>query len=309
MIAHIRIWSEYAVLIIVISVLKILPFCAEKKIGKLVAKFFCFIIKRDAKFIKYQMRACFHDKYSNLEYNELADKFYTHFGYLIAETVRLKTIASKEIDDVVDWNGLDEITKSLTEEYGKGVLFATGHIGNWELTGALGAKKGIIFGSIARPLNNLLINKKINEYRTYSGQKIWDKSGALLMLVKHLKRKMSVGILIDQDGGEQGLRVPFLGRPSSTNISIAELAIRFNVPIIPTAVVRSSYNPLQFKAIYGKPIISKKKEISKKEVYRILEEVNNELSDIIYAYPEQWLWIHKRWKTPNPSDNRKFIKR
>ncbi len=299
---RILIYLEYAVFMAVAGILRFLPLPIAVKVGKLIARVFCIASKRSSKFIEYQMKACFGDKYSDLEYHELVDKFYTHFGCLLAEAVRLKTVSN----DMIDWNGLDDVVAELTETYGKGVFFATGHIGNWELTGALGAKNGILAGAIARPLDNPLINAKLNEFRTFSGQKIWEKDGAMLKLIRAIKNKKSVGVLVDQDAGEQGIRVSFLGRPASTTISVAEMAIRLGVPIFPSAVVRDGNNPMKFKGVFGEPIIPLTNKKLEGEVFRLTERMNEELSKIISDYPEQWLWIHKRWKTPNPIDRRRL---
>ncbi len=299
-------YFEYAAFIMGSGFLRILPLFISAKLGKFFAKIFCLFSGRSSKFIKYQMKECFGNKYSDREYDVLVDKFYNHFGCLCAEAVRIKTMNVNNIDEIVYWGDTVDIINNLVEESGKGVFFATGHIGNWEFTGAASALKGFLGGSVARPLDNPLLNKLIKDVRESSGQVIWDKDGAIVKMLQAIKRKKSVGVLIDQDAGEQGLKVPFLGRSSSTNTAVSEMAIRLNVPILPCAMVRDGTKPMKFKVVLGIPVIPESKENSQEEVYKITEKVNNELSKIISENPEQWLWIHKRWKTPNPSDGRRY---
>lgn len=299
-------YLEYSAFISVAGLLRIMPLSVSVIIGKYIAKLFCAVSGRPAKFIKYQMKECFGSEYSENEYAELVEKFYKHFGCLLAETVRLKTLSKDNVDQIADFNGIVEVLDSLIAQYGKGVFLATGHIGNWEFTGAAAAVKGFLAGSIARPQNNLLIDRMIKENRQYSGQEIWDKDGAVLRLFQAIRRKKNVGVLIDQDAGEQGLKVPFLGRSSSTNTAVTEMAIRLGAPILPCAMLRVDGTPMKFRVMFGTPVIPESKDSSQQEVYKITEKVNAELSKIIAINPEQWLWIHKRWKTPNPSDTRRY---
>ncbi len=300
------IFIEYAFFMMVAGTLRIMPIVAGVWVGTVIARLFCLLSGRSTKYIKSQMQECFGERYTDKEYDRLVGKFYLHFGTLLAEAVRVKILNMDNVDEIVDWGDLKELNDELSAKYNRGVLFATGHIGNWEFTGSAGAMKGILAGSIARPLDNPLIDRKVKEVREYSGQEIWDKEGAILKLIKAIKRRKSVGILIDQDAGEQGLRVPFLGRAASTNTAVSELAIRLGAPIVPSAIVRVGNKPLRFKVVHGEPIFPDNKDNSQEAVYTITEKVNNELSRIISDNPEQWLWIHRRWKTPNPSDRRRY---
>lgn len=300
------IYLEYAVFMAIAGILRILPIFVAVRLGKLIAWAFCLASRRSGKFIEYQMRECFGARFTDEEYHKLVDKFYTHFGCFLAESVRMKVLNKCNIDDFVEWGGFYKEVEDIIAKSGTGVFFVTGHIGNWEFTGAAGAVKGLLAGSIARPLDNQLINKKVTEYREQSGQEIWDKDGAVLKLLRAIKKKQSVGVLVDQDAGEQGLSVPFLGRPASTNVAIAEMSIRLGAPIIPTALVRVDGRPMKFKLVMGDVVIPSTNKKEPNEVYRVMEAVNAELSKIISSYPEQWLWIHKRWKTPNPTDRKRF---
>ena len=301
-------YLQYAGFLIAASTLRFLPLYFAVKLGEIMARFFCFLSHRSSTFIEQQMRTCFKNRYTDKEYKKLVKKFYYHFGCLFAECVRLDKLNKNNINKYLDTSNFEEALAILNKKSTKGVFLATGHIGNWEFTGVAGALTDVLAGSIARPLDNPLIDRKVKEFREFSGQKIWDKEGALINIMRAIKNKKAVGILVDQDAGEQGLSIPFLGRPASTGIAIGDMALKTGAPILPIALHRINSKPMSFKIVAGEPIIPDTKNKSAAERLRILTEMNHELSNIIAQAPEQWLWTHKRWKTPNPVD-RRFLSR
>lgn len=280
-------------------VLRAMPFPLAALTGTGVAYLFAGLSQRSPKFVEWQMRATFGERFSDAEYKELVRKFFRHLGCLVAEGVRLRQLTAENVDEFVDWGPRFAALQELQRTSRVGCFFTTGHIGNWEFTGAASALKGLLTGSIARPLDNPLIDRAVNYYREHSGQKIWTKKGALTNILRAIRKKESIGILVDQDAGEEGIRVPFLGRPSSTVTAIADLAIRTGAPIIPSAIQRTG-QAMRFRANIGEFIIPDQKADPAQERLRILTALNAELSKIIESAPEQWLWSHRRWKTPNP---------
>lgn len=291
-------YIEYFAMIAAGCILRVLPISLSSRFGEGVARFFGLLSHRPERFVELQMRATFDDKFTDTEYKSFAKKFFRHLGCLIAEGVRLKQLNKDTVDSIVEWGESLEILKELKAK-NQGVIIATGHIGNWEFTGAATALAGYLAGSIARPLDNPLIDKLVNNYRESSGNKIWAKQGALLNVMRSLKKGKSVGILVDQDAGENGLSVPFLGRPASTIAAVAEMAIRLKAPIYPAAIQRTD-KPMHFRANTRELIYPNPDADPEQEKIRILTEMNAALSDIIMDAPEQWLWTHRRWKTPNP---------
>lgn len=279
--------------------LRALPFSLAALAGTGVAYVFAELSRRSPAFVEGQMRETFGERFSDSEYRQLTKKFFRHLGCLAAEGVRLRTLNRKNIDELIDWGPRFKLLLELQKDAPVGCFLTTGHIGNWEFTGAACALKGLLTGSIARPLDNPLIDKILNSYRCSSGQKIWTKQGALTNILRTIRKKESIGILVDQDAGNDGVRIPFLGRPASTITAIADLAIRTGAPIVPSAIQRTE-RPLHFRANIGEFIIPDRNADPASERLRILTLLNQELSKIIEDAPEQWLWTHRRWKTPNP---------
>lgn len=281
--------------------LKILPLPLAVVVGTFVARIIGLLSHRSIGFVMGQMRATFGSRYTEAEYRKMAHDFFRHMGCMLAESVRLKSLTKDNIHDYIDFGDWIERVQGIVAGAGTGVFMTTGHIGNWEFTGAAGALVGVISGSIARPLDNPLVNDMITSYREHSGQRIWSKYGAVTKVLRAIKRGESVGILIDQDAGPEGISVPFLGRPASTVSTIADLAIRTGAPLVPVAIQRAGDQPMKFRLNVGEEIYPDRSADPETERVRILTRLNEELSRIIEAEPVQWLWTHRRWKTPNAS--------
>ena len=220
---------------------------------------------------------------------------YRHYVYAILEIIRLSRLEPKVAMQRLDTNGVDEKLR-VALAAGKGVVVATGHLGNWEW-GCMGlGQLGAVEGVIARSLDNPLIDAAINRIRLRSGVEVWYKQGAIRKAMSALKRSRGFAAVIDQDGGRNGVMVPFLGRPASTMSLPVELALRTGSPIIVVGLMRDG-DVMHFKASSGEIIWPDVNADPEQEKMRLLTAVNDGLSEIIRNHPEQWIWILNRWKT------------
>ena len=229
----------------------------------------------------------------------LARGMYRHLGTMIAEFCRQGFINRDNLASAFDFNGMDEAAFSLLKS-GKGIIFATGHIGNWEACGYCSKLRGFVEGAVARPLDNPLLNQWVNRQRGQGGQQIWEKRGALRSALRTLKDGQAFGILVDQDGGKDGVFAPFMGKLASTMPAPAILAMRTGAPILVAACHRVS--PMRFRMSWREPFYADPSAADERaETVRLLTRMNGDLSSIISERPEQWLWLHRRWKT-RPED-------
>lgn len=282
------------------GLLRALPLSVSARVGEVIARVFGKVSYRPQSFVEAQMRATFGARFDDKQYTQMSAGFFRHIGCLLAEGVRLKTLTPESVEKYVCWS--DELFELLDplKDSNLGTFMTTGHIGNWEFTGAACAIRGLLVASIARPLDNPVIDRIVESYREFSGQKIWVKQGALTNMLRAVKKGQSVGILVDQDAGEAGLQIPFLGRASSTVPAVADLSMRTGAPVFPGAIQRVGNKPMQFRANFRELIFPDSKADATEERLRILTAMNESLSSIIMDAPEQWLWTHRRWKTPNP---------
>ncbi len=183
---------------------------------------------------------------------------------------------------------------------GRGGILLTGHLGNWELLSRVLPFAGMTCAVVARPLDNPLLERYILGVREETNQRVIVKRGSGAEIEHILSEGGFVGILPDQDAGRKGAFVPFLGRLASTWRSPALLSMKTGAPIIPGCCVRVG-KPARFRVIVGEPIYPNPDATDvSAETLRITCAFTATLERWVRRYPEQYLWLHRRWKSrPN----------
>lgn len=189
-----------------------------------------------------------------------------------------------------------EILESVLAK-GNGMIGLGMHFGNWEYAGAFFGCKGITISSVARDQNDSYFTEFVNKIRQDKGITIIPRNEKYLrncLLV--LKQNGIMGLVSDQNAGKNGIFTDFFGYPASTFRGPAAYKVKYGVDIVPLYAVR--LKPGQFKVVIEQPIeISAKPDNPDEEERLILYEMNKRMERIIEKYPEQWLWLHRRWKS------------
>ena len=228
-----------------------------------------------------------------------ARAMYRHLGLMLADFPRLQRMTPETAEAWVEWGDAPDVARRLLDE-GRGLVYVTGHISNWEACGSAWAAKGLVRGAIARPLDNPHLDRWVRGVREASGQAIWDKFGALREALRTLRDGGALGVLMDQDGGKDGVfATTFFGRPCSTWPTVADLAIRTGAPIFVACIHRTA--PMRFRVAYARPFRADPDAPAAAERVRLLQRCNDDLEMLIRQQPEQWLWLHRRWKTQPPA--------
>jgi len=176
-----------------------------------------------------------------------------------------------------------------------GLIYVTGHFGNWEIMGYTLAMLGFPTVSVARPLDNPYVNEHILGIRERTGQSILYKKGATAGMDEVLARRGVLAFIADQDAGRKGLYVDFFGRPASTYKAIALMAIRHNVPIVIAYGKRLS-DRFEFEMGVERIIHPADWAGVDDEVTWITREFTRAMEKFIRADPGQYMWVHRRWK-------------
>ncbi len=219
---------------------------------------------------------------------------YRHYGLFIMEVARLRRMPPGEVMRRTNLNGCDAIMAD-TLARGKGLIVVTGHIGNWEWGAVVLGVLNVVEGLIARSLDNPLVDAFIRDIRQSTGAAVWDKFGSMRKALFTLKRGGGFVAVMDQDAGKRGFPAPFLGKDGSTMIAPVELAIRTGAPLFVGAIVRNDAG--DFTMIPKRVHWPAPGADPSAETQRLAIAINADLSEIIREYPEQWIWIHRRWKT------------
>jgi KDO2-lipid IV(A) lauroyltransferase len=193
-----------------------------------------------------------------------------------------------------DLEALFQKARRIHEESG-GCIFVTPHLGNWEFLPHVSAVVGIPLVIVARPLDNAHLERFIYRQRGDTGQIIIPKKNALMVLYNTLRQGKSIGLLPDQ-GIRQGLSVDFFGRKASTTPVPALLSVTFKRPIVVVACCRKP-GGIGYEGFVSDPLWPGIYESEKEEIFRMTEEMNRIMEGIIRKYPDQYFWIHNRWKT------------
>jgi Kdo2-lipid IVA lauroyltransferase/acyltransferase len=197
-----------------------------------------------------------------------------------------------------------ERVKWIVKEH-KGAVLLTPHYGNFEITGYMFGLYGFDLYSIARPLDNPYISRWLYGIREEKGQKIIDKKGASEHMHDILGSGATLGFIADQDAGRKGVFVDFFGRKASTYKSIGLVAMEYNVPIV-VGVSRRVGERFFFEMECGRIIEPHEWKDREKPLEWITQEFSSEMERLIRKAPEQYWWIHRRWKTP-PGRKRKRV--
>ena len=185
--------------------------------------------------------------------------------------------------------------KEIHDQAG-GCIFLTPHLGNWELLPYVSALIGIPLAIVIRPLDNVYLERTILATRIATGQLMIPKKNALFSLERLLKQGKSLGMLPDQST-LRGLRVEFFGKKATVTPVPAILSIRYNRPVVVVAACRTA-DPYYFEGYVSDPIWPDVKNAEEQvEIVRITREINLKMEEVIRKYPEQYLWMHNRWKT------------
>jgi KDO2-lipid IV(A) lauroyltransferase len=223
-----------------------------------------------------------------------------HFGRILLDTLAFERFSAASVGPIVEYEGLEHLRRAYAT--GRGAICFSAHFGHWELSGLMQGHLGMKLALVARPLDNPRLEEILRRLRGSSGNQVVHRRNALKVMLAALRRGDGVAILIDQDARDAGVFVPFFGRPASTTPVLALLALRTGAPLIPSFSI-----PLpggRYRIVYEAPIAVAATGDRDADVQRITAECTAVLERWISAYPELWLWMHRRWKTTSPLESK-----
>ena len=194
----------------------------------------------------------------------------------------------------VHLSNMQQALRLLLEDH-RGLIMLTGHFGNWEVVGYTLATLGFPTVAIARSLDNPYLNEHVLGIRERTGMKIVDKSGATQSVQEVLDRHGVVGFIADQDAGRKGAFVDFFGRKAATYKIIALMAMEYDVPVV-IGYGRRLGAAFEFEIGVQQVILPSQWADKPDPVMWITQEYTKALEEVVRRTPEQYLWVHRRWK-------------
>jgi KDO2-lipid IV(A) lauroyltransferase len=221
-------------------------------------------------------------------------------GWMAGEFSQLPRYTRKNIEKIVVLDGLEYF--QAARKLGKGVLFLTGHMSAWELAPFAQALYGNPLHFLVRPVTNSRVDALINHYRCLSGNQPVDKNRSARAILKILAQGGTVGILSDHNtAGEEGIFVDFFGIPAATTSGLARIALRTEAAVVP--VFLSWDEDLRKYRLRFQPAVPLARTSGEEsDIRENTARFNRIIEDYIRVHPDQWFWLHKRWKTRPPGE-------
>lgn len=224
--------------------------------------------------------------------DQIVDGVFSSIARLLVIFARFPMINRGNVKHWIRYEGYEHFEQA--QRRGKGVLFATAHLGNWEFSAFAHALLSAPMHVVVRPLDNPRLDALVARRRTLSGNHLIEKKDFARGILQALKANEAVGILIDQNASlDNGVFVDFFGIPACASIGLARLAAHSGAAVIPGFALWSEIER-RFVLRFYPPI-----EISG-EIQPDTARLQAVLESVIRQYPDQWLWIHRRWKTRPP---------
>jgi KDO2-lipid IV(A) lauroyltransferase len=228
------------------------------------------------------------------ERRRIADGAFHSVARMLVAVARFPSIDRANAGEWIHYEGYEHFERALAR--GRGVLFATAHLGNWELSAFAHALMSKPMYVVVRPLDNPLIDRLVARRRTMSGNRIIEKKDYARGILKALAANEAVGILADQNSSlEEGVFVDFLGTPACASTGLARLAAHSGAAVIPGFAFWSEIERRYTLRFYPEIEITGSAGEDTRRVQGAIEAA-------IREHPEQWLWIHRRWKTRPPGE-------
>ena len=225
---------------------------------------------------------------------------YRSLGRQLAECARFPRLTRENIHELVTYDGLEHYQAAVAR--GRGVLFLTAHLGPWELGAFAHALYGYPIHILYRPLDNPRLDRLVNHYRTLCGNKLINKRDAARGLIAALSRNETVGILADQNTSlEEGAFVHFFGIPASTTAGIARVALHTGAAVVPAFCVWDAATR-RYRIQFEPPLEFTVSGDREEDIRAATQQMASVIERHIRRYPDQWLWIHRRWKTRPPGE-------
>ncbi len=232
---------------------------------------------------------------SEAERKEILRGEFTSLGRQLAELCRFPKYTAKNIDEVVVYDGLENYEQAYAR--GKGVLFLTAHFGGWELSAFAHSLYGHWVNIVMRPMDNPYLDRLLQRYRTMHGNKVVNKDDFVRGLLAAMKAGETVGILMDTNmTPPQGVFVDFFGIKACTASGLARMALRTDAAVVPGFTIWDE-SLGKYRLRFDPAIELVRTGNLEADIVANTQKFTKVIEDYVRRYPDQWLWVHRRWKT------------
>jgi KDO2-lipid IV(A) lauroyltransferase len=287
-------WVEFAAMWTILKGLGVLPRAMARSLAAGIARVLFALRPKLRKTAEMNLKIAFPE-WSDEQRGETIRAMVRNLGWMAAEFARFPKYSKDNIEQIVVLDGHENFLEG--QRRGKGVLYLTGHIGAWELSSFAHALYGYPLHYMARPVDNKKVDDLVNGYRCLSGNLPIFKNESARVMLKILKEAGTIGILADQNTmPDEAVFVDFFGKMASTTTGIARVALHTGAAVVPGyAVWDQSLG--KYRLRFEPPVELIRTGETERDVFDNTRKFTKVLEEIIRKYPEQWIWVHGRWKT------------
>lgn len=290
--------AEYWLARAVLGLFRVLPLGCGIALARVIARFGLWFgkLRRTG---ERNLQLAFPDL-SESERRALLLGAFENLGRLLAIFSRFNKANGARLKTLIECEGLERLDAAT--QHGRGVILFTGHIGAWELSSFGLSLFDHPLSFLVRPIDNPKIEAMVDRARCSLGNRTIDKTSAAREMLQILRSGGTLGILVDLNTlDREAIFVDFFGRPASTTFIVAKLALRTGAEVLPVFAPWDEQRK-RFVLIVDEPLKIERTGDEDEDVRRLTQQYTRVVEDYVRRYPDQWLWIHRRWKTRPPGE-------
>jgi KDO2-lipid IV(A) lauroyltransferase len=296
--ASVREWTEYISLRVVVAILKWLPRPIARFVGAAIGALAWHLVSRLRRIGLRNLSLAFANNSEAMpaaERTRILRTLYRYLGWQLAEFCRMPRASRADAQQFFRYEGLEHYLAARSR--GQGVLVLTGHLGAWELSSFYHSLMGYPMSMVIRRLDNPLVDAFVNRIRCLHGNRVLHKDDFARGLLQSMHRGDTVGILMDTNmTPPQGVFVPFFGTPACTASGLARVAAHSQAAVLPGFML---WEPPEQRYVlhFGPELTLARTGDATADALANTALFTATVESWIRRYPEQWLWVHRRWKT------------
>ena len=286
-------------ILVIAGLVYLLPLGWLRRLATAIAYLICVCVPSRLRLAQENLRKAFGDRFSPAERRRIARQAAVNISKTMIELLKMRHLTPQQVGELVSVRGAEHLRAAL--DRGKGVILLTAHFGNWEIGGARLVADGFPLVAIARDANEELAARLINQARERHGELVLSRED-LRETLRALRNNQCLAILPDQHAARGGIVVEFLGRPAATATGVATLAVRTGCAVVPLFGPRRPDDTIDGYVLPPVELIETGDR--DKDIRANTQLFNDIIGEQISKRPEQWLWLHDRWKVAENSPGR-----
>lgn len=292
-----RRWLEFVAAWLALKSLGILPRPLARAVGALITRLAFFLRPPLRRAAVFNLRLAFPDL-SDAERRRILRSLVRQVGWMAGEFAQFPRYTRDRIERIVVLDGFENF--DAAQRLGKGVLFLTGHTSAWELAPFAQALYGYPLHFLVRPIDNPRVEALVNGYRCLSGNTPIEKNKSARAMLQILRAGGTIGVLIDQNTSrEEGVFVDFFGVPACTTSGLARIALHTEAAVVPGFLFWDEHMR-KYRLRFEPTIELQRTGSEERDIRENTARFTRAVEDYVRRHPDQWLWVHKRWRTRPP---------